>query len=88
MSARYTRKLSLGYAFTREQQTIRRSNYEQRRHPRAGSLTICCLPVIADSKPAQMLHGIKIATKLFRLLAQESSEADHCNTDLCPLCLR
>jgi hypothetical protein len=64
MCAEYTRKLSFGHAFTREQQTIRRSNYEQHRHPRAGSLTIRRPPVIVDPKPAQWLHAIKIATKL------------------------
>jgi hypothetical protein len=69
MCAEYTRKLSFGHAFTREQQTIRRSNYEQHRHPRAGSLTIRRPPVIVDPKPAQWLHAIKIATNLFRLLA-------------------
>jgi hypothetical protein len=68
MCAEHTRKLSFGYAFTREQQTIRWSNYEQR-HPRAGSLTTRRPPVIVDPKLAQWPHASKIATNLFRLLA-------------------
>ena len=73
MHAEYTHKLSFGHAFRREQQTIRRSNYEQRRRPRAGSLSIRRPPVIVDPEPAQWLHAIKIATNLIRLLAAMSS---------------
>jgi hypothetical protein len=72
MRAKHTHKLSFGHAFRRAQQTIRRSNYEQRRHPRAGSLSIRRARVIVDPKPAQWLHAIKIATNLIRLLAAMS----------------